>query len=96
MSEIITQAVSDRICRHMNKDHGEAVLLYAKHFGHCENAAAAEMLSLDATGMQLEVRTTTGATTAVTIPFPKTLKNAKEAHTVLVEMMQMAQGTATT
>ncbi len=90
MSEIITAAVSDRICNHMNKDHGDAVLLYAKHFGQCHSAEAAKMLSLDETGMALEVTGTTG-TEAVRIPFPKTLANAKDAHTVLVEMMQAAQ-----
>lgn len=91
MSEIITPAVSDRICHHMNKDHGDAVLLYAKHFGQCQTAEAAQMLSLDETGMNLEVTSATG-TEAVHIPFSQTLTNAKEAHTVLVEMMQVAQG----
>ncbi|MEB3225239.1 MAG: DUF2470 domain-containing protein [Synechococcus sp.] len=92
MSEIITPAVSDRICNHMNKDHSDAVLLYAKHFGDCHAASAATMLSLDETGMVLEVVYPGEGAEATHIPFPKTLTSAKDAHTVLVEMMQVAQG----
>ena len=29
----LTPSVSDRICRHMNDDHAEAVLAYARHYG---------------------------------------------------------------
>ena len=29
----LTDAVSARICKHMNDDHAEAVLAYAHHYG---------------------------------------------------------------
>ena len=28
----LTPAVSERICRHMNDDHSDAVLRYARHY----------------------------------------------------------------
>jgi putative heme iron utilization protein len=91
MSEIITAAVSDRICKHMNNDHADAVLTYATHFGQRSDAEAAKMLALDETGMDLEI-TVSSATETLRIPFPQTLTDAKDAHTVLVDMMKAAQG----
>lgn len=91
MSEIITPAVSDRICKHMNQDHAEAVLLYAKFFGKRDDAEAAQMLALDEVGMDLEI-TVAAAPEPLRIPFTKPLESAKDAHTVLVEMMKEAQG----
>ncbi|MGB2924525.1 MAG: DUF2470 domain-containing protein [Limnothrix sp.] len=92
MSDIITPDVSDRICKHMNKDHAEAVLTYATYFGKTEDAEAAEMIALDENGMDLEVAIA-DQKQPVRIAFPKTLENAKDAHTVLVDMMKEAQGT---
>ena len=36
MSDPFSPEVSDRICKHMNNDHAEAVLLYAKVFAQLE------------------------------------------------------------
>ena len=91
MSEIITSAVSDRICNHMNKDHAEAVLTYAQYFGKRNDANAAEMLALDEAGMDLSI-TVNEQSEKLRIPFPQTLANAKDAHTVLVDMMKEAKG----
>ena len=51
----LTDAVSTRICKHMNDDHAEAVLAYAKHYGGVSNPAAASMVSVKAETMELEV-----------------------------------------
>ncbi len=93
MTQIISPEVSDRICKHMNKDHADAVLLYAKVFGQREDACAAQMVALDETGMDLEV-TTSSHKQPLRIPFPQVLQTAKDAHTVLVDMMKEAQGDA--
>jgi putative heme iron utilization protein len=53
MAESFTPEVSDRICRHMNDDHADVVLLYARTFGKAIKATAAKMLSIDAQGMDL-------------------------------------------
>jgi putative heme iron utilization protein len=91
MSELIDQAfpsaVSDRICNHMNKDHADAVLVYAQAFGQCPQAIAAEMVSIDAMGMSLNAQTESEPV-ALRIPFDPPLKDAKEAHHVLVEMLK--------
>ena len=91
MSDIISPAVSDRICKHMNNDHADAVLTYAKHFGQRTDAEAAQMLSLDEVGMNLEI-TVNEQPETLRIPFPQTLENPKDAHTVLVDMMKEANG----
>ncbi|MEY2977224.1 MAG: DUF2470 domain-containing protein [Prochlorotrichaceae cyanobacterium] len=92
-TETITSAVSNRICNHMNKDHADAVLLYARHFGELSTAEAATLRSIDAEGMDLEV-TIADNLENLRIPFPRPLGDAKEAHVVLVEMMKTAQGVA--
>ena len=51
----LTPAVSDRICKHMNDDHAEAVLAYARHYGGIPEAAQARMLAVAPEAMTLEV-----------------------------------------
>ena len=92
-TETITAAVSDRICKHMNKDHGDAVLLYAQYFGALSTAEAATLLKIDGEGMDLEV-TIADEVQPLRIPFPRPLADSKDAHVVLVDMMKTAQGTA--
>lgn len=93
MSESITAAVSDRICKHMNKDHGDAVLTYAQFFGEATAATAATLDAIDPNGMDLTAQVE-GAAVPVRVTFQQPLQTAKEAHTVLVEMLQQARGQA--
>ncbi len=94
MSDLISAEVSDRICKHMNQDHADAVLLYAQVFGHATTATAAELLAVDATGMSLTAQIE-GNPTAVRVPFEQPLQDAKEAHHVLVDMMKQAKAMQT-
>lgn len=87
MSEAITAAVSDRICKHMNKDHGDAVLTYAQVYGQQATATAATMDAIDAKGMDLTAQVD-GATVPVRVAFDHPLADAKEAHHVLVDMLK--------
>lgn len=87
VSEAFSPAISDRICNHMNQDHSEAVLVYAQYFGKIGNATAAEMKSIDAKGMNLSAQVD-GETVPVRVTFDRTLKDAKEAHVILVEMLK--------
>jgi putative heme iron utilization protein len=93
MPEPITSTVSDRICKHMNDDHSEAVLLYATAYGHQTNATAATMESIDPKGMTLAV-TVDGRATTVRIPFDHTLEGAEDAHHTLVAMLKQARVTS--
>jgi putative heme iron utilization protein len=87
MSEAITAAVSDRICKHMNDDHADAVLTYAKVYGKEEAATAAKMESIDPEGMNLTADVE-GKSVPVRVNFDHPLADAKEAHVVLVEMLK--------
>lgn len=87
MPEPITAAVSDRICKHMNKDHAEAVLFYATAYGNQPTATAATLDAIDPEGMTLRV-VVDGAETAVRVPFDHTLAGAEDAHHTLVAMLK--------
>ncbi|CAK6691311.1 DUF2470 domain-containing protein [Synechococcus sp. BA-124 BA4] len=82
-SDPLTEAVSDRICRHMNKDHGEAVLAYARHYGGAQQASTARMLRVSPEAMDLEVD---GAN--LSVPFDHVLNDSEDAHRTLVAMLK--------
>lgn len=79
----LTSAVSDRICKHMNDDHAEAVVAYARHYGGCQEVSAARMLAVTPEAMQLEVDGV-----AVEIRFDHTLRDSEDAHRTLVAMLR--------
>ncbi|MDC0835534.1 hypothetical protein CKA32_006642 [Geitlerinema sp. FC II] len=88
--EAITPAVSDRICKHMNDDHADAVLLYARVYGDRPEATSAVMEAIDPQGMNLRVRTDSD-TVPVRIGFDRDLKNADDAHHTLIDMLKQAR-----
>ena len=45
MSEEFSPQISDRICKHMNEDHADAVALYAKAYGDLENTTSLDRKS---------------------------------------------------
>lgn len=90
MSQDVFTEISDRICKHMNDDHSDAVVLYAKAFGNCPEASAAKMLSIDAQGMNLDVETH-GTSQPIRIPFDRDLKDAEDAHHILIDLMKEAR-----
>jgi putative heme iron utilization protein len=90
MSEPITAAVSDRICKHMNQDHADAVLMYARVYGKAITATAATMDAIDSEGMNLNAEVE-DATVPLRIIFDRPLADAKDAHLVLVEMLKQPQ-----
>jgi len=89
MSETINKAVSDRICKHMNDDHQDAIILYAQEFGKVEGVEKAQMISIDNEGMNIAVNNNQKQT--VRIQFDHTLEDAKDAHHTLVEMIKTAK-----
>ncbi len=90
MADTITPAVSDRICKHMNDDHADAVLLYAQKFGDAITATAATMKAIDTDGMDLDA-IVDGQNTIVRISFERPLVDAKDAHHVLVDMLKQVK-----
>ena len=90
MADPITPEVSQRICTHMNDDHPEAILLYAKVYGKEEGATAARMKSIDPAGMDLDV-TLDGNATTLRIPFEHQLADSEDAHQTLIGMVRQAR-----
>lgn len=86
-SEKITPQVSDRICKHMNKDHAESVLTYAQRYGHRPSATAATLTAIDSQGMDLQAQVN-GETLPVRVTFDHALKDAADAHHTLVAMLK--------
>ena len=85
----LTPAVSDRICKHMNEDHAEAVLAYARHYGGLSGAGSARMLAVTPEAMRLEVDGT-----PVEVPFDHCLSDSEDAHRTLVAMLRALPGKA--
>ena len=90
MADAFSPEVSDRICKHMNEDHAEAVTIYAKVFGGANTALAAQMLKIDPQGMDLLVQTEQ-ETLPVRVPFDHELQDSEDAHHTLIDMIKQAR-----
>lgn len=90
MADALSPAVSDRICKHMNEDHADAVLLYARAFGGAQEAIAAEMVSIDPEGMTLNIQAN-GTTSPIRVTFDHTLQDSEDAHQTLIAMVRQAR-----
>ncbi|MBL1201861.1 heme iron utilization protein [Nostoc linckia z18] len=90
MSNNFSAEISSRICNHMNEDHADAVVLYAKAFGGITDAITAQMLSIDADGMDLTAQVN-GENVPVRIPFDHVLADSEDAHQTLIAMVKQAR-----
>jgi len=90
MSEPITPAISDRICKHMNDDHGSAIALYAQVYGNAPQTEAATLDSIDPQGMNISAQIE-GKSIPVRVAFDHPLKDAEDAHHTLVAMIKQAR-----
>lgn len=90
MSDPFSQDVSDRICKHMNEDHPNAIALYARTYGNSPDTESAQMVSIDAQGMNLMAQVN-GEFTPLRIEFDHHLKDAEDAHHTLVDMVKYAR-----
>ncbi len=90
MSEQFSSEVSDRICKHMNEDHANAVALYAQIYGNSPDTEAAQMVSIDAQGMNLMAQIK-GASVPLRIEFDHLLNDAEDAHHTLIAMVKQAR-----
>ena len=79
----LTADVSTRICRHMNDDHAEAVLAYARHYGGITAPSNARMVAVTPDDMELEVDGE-----SVRIRFDHSLTDSEDAHRTLVSMLR--------
>eukprot|EP00808_Paulinella_micropora_P013266 g20436.t1 len=86
----LTPEVSTRICKHMNEDHSDAVVLYAKVFGGASEVDKAQMKSIDAHGMDLTVEHG-GASRTVRVVFDHPLADSEDAHQTLIAMVKQSR-----
>jgi putative heme iron utilization protein len=80
--------VADGIVEHMNRDHADALLLYARHFAGAE-AEQATMAAVDRLGFKLRLHQGPRRW-SVRIGFPREVRSADESRTVLIEMLTEA------
>lgn len=81
------------ILSHMNSDHADAVLGYARHFGKRTSAEAAVLTGIDQTGIDVNV-IDNGSEETIRIAFEKPLTGPEDAHMVLVGMAIAAKKAA--
>jgi putative heme iron utilization protein len=73
------------IIAHMNRDHADALILYARVLGGLP-AEAAEMVAVDRLGFKLHVRAADGLH-GCRIAFPRDVTSAERCRAVLIEML---------
>ncbi len=93
MADALSAAVSDRICKHMNEDHSEAVVVYAQVHGQTPDATAAEMKSIDNQGIDL-VAQVNGDSVNVRVEFDHELQDSEDAHQTLIAMLKQSRQAA--
>jgi len=81
------------ILDHMNRDHADALIAYARHFAG-ESADEVAMVAVDRLGFKLRVRSGRRLHSA-RIAFPREVTSAGESRTVLIEMLATARGATT-
>ena len=79
----LSPEVSARICAHMNDDHADAVVAYARHYGGVSTPTQARMLEVQSEAMLLEVDGT-----QISIKFDHRLSDSEDAHRTLVAMLK--------
>ena len=81
--EPLTKESINRICNHMNKDHPDAVMAYAKHYGGIEICNKAQIVKLSSELMEIKVDEQ-----IIKIKFDHILKDCSDAHQTLVSMIK--------
>jgi putative heme iron utilization protein len=80
---------AENIVEHMNRDHADALVEYARHFGG-EPADEATMVAVDRLGFKLRVRS--GARlSSVRIAFPREVTTAAQSRDTLIAMLREAR-----
>ena len=77
------------IVEHMNRDHADALVAYARHFGG-EPADEATMVAVDRLGFKLRLRSGQRLSSA-RIGFPREVTTAAQGREVLIAMLQQAR-----
>ena len=77
------------IVEHMNRDHADALLEYARHFAR-ESADEATMVAVDRLGFKLRLRSGERLS-SVRIAFPREVTSAAQSREMLIAMLKEAR-----
>ena len=77
------------IIEHMNRDHADALIEYARHFAG-ESADEAAMVAVDRLGFKLRLRSGERLS-SVRIAFPREVTTAAQSREVLIAMLKQAR-----
>ena len=75
----------DEIVQHMNEDHADSLLLYARHYCGCSDALSASLLDVSGQSCSMSVNCQSGSRTVV-FELKRSVTNIKQAEMVMVEM----------
>ena len=75
------------IISHMNEDHSDACLLYARHFANKKQATSAELIDISLSQIILRIEGED-----LTVDFPRVAQSLDDVRSVLVEMVKLAKG----
>ena len=75
----------DEIIQHMNQDHADSLLLFARHFGTCREASRATLVEVTGETCTMHIEGPAGCK-SVTISLKRPVNTIKEAEIVMVEM----------
>jgi heme iron utilization protein len=81
--------VAEGIMEHMNRDHADALLSYARHFAG-EEADEARMVAIDRLGFKLHLKNGERRW-STRIAFPREVTTAADSRAVLIEMARQAR-----
>jgi putative heme iron utilization protein len=83
-------SASARVLDHMNQDHADSLLLYARAFTRARSPEKAVMTAIDRYGFEMTVTTPEGVGPA-RLAFEQPIANAQEARTALVALVREAE-----
>ena len=75
----------DEIVQHMNEDHADSLLLYARHYCGCADALSASLLDVSGQSCSMSVNCQSGSRRVV-FELKRSVTNIKQAEMVMVEM----------
>ena len=75
----------DEIVQHMNEDHGDSLLLYARCYGGHSDAMEATLIDISEEACTLSIKALEGIK-SVTVKLKRPVSDIREAERVMVEM----------
>mmetsp|Transcript_17718 Transcript_17718/g.48927 ORF Transcript_17718/g.48927 Transcript_17718/m.48927 type:complete len:177 (-) Transcript_17718:99-629(-) len=79
-------AAKERIIIHMNDDHADSLLAYARHYAQKATATVSRLQDLSVQGLTMNITLEGGKTEQAFVPFTRPLGHAGEIRKIVVEM----------